>query len=86
MKAFINTHKKIFFLTFLFSCFCFWFMLTHYMVSIDEETWLLKDSGSPLWLLQGRFSIYIYNLLFTTYGRFVPFFSDMLGIIFWNVS
>lgn len=86
MREFITKHKKTIFLAFIFSCFCFGFMLTHYMVTIDEETWLLKNSDSPLWLLQGRYGIYLYNLLFTKYGRFVPFFSDVAGLILWNIS
>lgn len=61
-------------------------MLTHYMVNIDEETWLLKDSNSLLWLFQGRYGLYIYDFLFTKYGRFVPFFSDVVSIVFWNIS
>lgn len=86
MREFIEKNKRIFFLTLIFSFFCFGFMLTHYMVSIDEETWLLQDSKSLQWLLQDRYGIYIYNLLFTKYGRFVPFFSDVAGIVLWNIS
>lgn len=86
MKEFFKKNKKIFLLSFLYMCFCFGFMLTHYMVNIDEETWILRDSDSLQWLLQDRYGIYIYNLLFTKYGRFVPFFSDVAGILFWNIS
>lgn len=86
MSGFYKENKKIFYLALLFSFFCFGFMLTHYMVGIDEETWILKDSDSLQWLLQNRYGMYVYNLLFTKYGRFVPFFSDVAGIVLWNVS
>ena len=36
----------------------FGFMLTHYSLTIDEETWIHNTSGSIGWLSQGRFGIY----------------------------
>ncbi len=86
MRSYFKENKKIFILALVFSVFCFGFMLTHYMVNIDEETWLLKDSGSLTWLLQNRYGIYIYDFLFTRYGRFTPFFADVMGIMLWNLS
>lgn len=86
IKEFYEKNKKIFCAGLVFSFFCFGFMLTHYMVNIDEETWLLQDSDSLLWLFQGRYGLYIYDFLFTKYGRFVPFFSDVVSIVFWNIS
>ena len=86
MSVFLKENKKMFLLAFVFSVFCFGFMLTHYMVNIDEETWLLNDSGSITWLLQNRYGIYIYDLLFTRFGRFTPFFADIIGIVLWNFS
>lgn len=86
MGGFYRENKRVFFGALIFSFFCFGFMLTHYMLSIDEETWILKDTDSLQWLLQDRYGMYVYNLLFTKHGRFVPFFSDVAGIVFWNIS
>lgn len=86
MSVFLKENKKMFLLAFVFSVFCFGFMLTHYMVNIDEETWLLNDSGSITWLLQNRYGIYIYDLMFTRFGRFTPFFTDIVGLVLWNFS
>ncbi len=86
MREFLKKNKRISLLALLFSFLCFGFMLTHYMVNIDEETWLLENSDSSLWLLQNRYGIYLYDMLFTKYGRFTPFFSDVMGIVLWNLS
>jgi hypothetical protein len=86
MREFYEENKKIFYIAIGFSAFCFGFMLTHYMVNIDEETWILNDASSNIWLLQNRYILYLYDLIFTKYGRFVPFFSDVVGIVLWNLS
>ncbi|MCM1326192.1 MAG: glucosyltransferase domain-containing protein [Bacteroidales bacterium] len=86
MREFYKKNKKAFFLAFVYTALCFGFMLTHFVPHIDEETWLLNDNDSILWLLQNRYTVYLYNLFFTEHGRFVPFFATVAGIFFWNVS
>lgn len=86
MKEFFKENRKAFYITLLYTFFCFGFMLLHYTVSIDEETWVLRETESNLWLLQNRYSIHLYNLIFTEHGRFIPFFSEVVSIILWNLS
>lgn len=83
---FFEKNKKAFFLALGYTILCFGFMLTHFAPHIDEETWLLNDNDKILWLLQNRYTVYFYNLLFTRQGRFVPFFATMVSILFWNAS
>ena len=65
MKEYCKKYQKAILLALLFSLVCFGFMLTNFTVTIDEETWLLGNEESALWLLQGRISIWLFNLLFT---------------------
>ena len=63
MKEYCKKYQKAILLALLFSLVCFGFMLTNFTVTIDEETWLLGNEESALWLLQGRISIWLFNLL-----------------------
>ena len=86
MLEYMNKNRKVFAGAFLFSLVCFGFMLTHHTITIDEETWILADGSSLLWLLQGRFSTQIFNWLFTQNGNYAPFLWDFLSIVLWNLS
>lgn len=86
LGQFYKKNKKAFYFALGYAILCFGFMLTHFAPHIDEETWLLNDNDTILWLLQNRYTVYFYNLFFTEHGRFVPFFSTIISIFFWNVS
>lgn len=86
MWEYIKKNRTIFISAFLLSLVCFGFMLTHHTITIDEETWILADGPSLLWLLQGRFSTQIFNWIFTVDGNYAPFLWDFLSILLWNFS
>ncbi len=86
MGHFFEKNKKAFYFSLGYTVLCFGFMLTHFAPHIDEETWLLNDNATILWLLQNRYTVYFYNLFFTEHGRFIPFFATMISIFFWNIS
>ncbi len=73
-------------LAFLFSCACFFVMLTHNMVLIDEEVHLTETVADPVYFLFGsRYTDYLLGKLFWN-GRIIPFFSDFFALLIWNVS
>lgn len=86
MKKFICKYKKSIVAANLFSFLCFGFMLTHFSLTIDEESWILASKNLTMWLYQGRYSIWLLELLFTHVGDYAPFLWDFLGILFWNFS
>jgi len=86
VRQFYEKNKKAFYMALGYTVLCFGFMLTHYTPTIDEETWLLSESDSVMWLLQNRYTVYLYNLFFTEHGRFVPFFTSVVSILLWNLS
>lgn len=86
MKEYCKKYQKAILLALLFSLVCFGFMLTNFTVTIDEETWLLGNEESALWLLQGRISIWLFNLLFTQGGNYAPFLWDFCAVILWSIS
>lgn len=86
MRQFYEKNKKAFYIALGYTVLCFGFMLTHYAPNIDEETWLLNETDSIMWLLQNRYMVYLYDLVFTEHGRFVPFFTSVAGIALWNLS
>lgn len=86
MKKYIEKNKKAVIVGMIFTFICFGFMLTNFTVSIDEETWILSQKQSVLWLQQGRFGIWLLNLLFTKGGNYAPFLWDVLAIICWNIA
>lgn len=86
MKQFYEKNKKAFYIALGYTVLCFGFMLTHYAPNIDEETWLLNETHSIMWLLQNRYTVYLYDLVFTEHGRFVPFFTGAAAIGLWNLS
>lgn len=85
MVEFIKKYKISIVSAILFSFVCFGFMLTHFDLSIDEETWIM---GGPLvgWLRQSRYALWLYDVLFTDNGNYVPFLYDLVGILLWNIS
>lgn len=86
MRQFYEKNKKAFYIALGYTVLCFGFMLTHYAPNIDEETWLLNETDSIMWLLQNRYTVYLYDLVFTEHGRFVPFFTSATAIGLWNLS
>lgn len=86
VKKYIEKNKKAVIVGMIFTFICFGFMLTNFTVSIDEETWILSQKQSVLWLQQGRFGIWLLNLLFTKGGNYAPFLWDVLAIICWNIA
>lgn len=86
MKEFLTKYKKAYLASIVFALVCFGFMLTHFTITIDEETWLLANQPSLLWLLQGRFAVWLFDLIFTTEGNFAPFLWDFLSVVIWHFS
>lgn len=86
MKSYIMRNRKVILFSFLFSLVCFGMMLTTHTIGIDEDTWILENEPSLLWLLQGRYGIHFMNLFLTDNGRFVPFFWDLLSVALWNFA
>ena len=86
LKEYVRNNKKVILGAFLFSIICFGFFLTNHTIGIDEETWILEDENSPLWLLQGRFGIQLLNYFLTDHGRFAPFLWDFLSVLIWFFS
>ena len=86
MKGFLVKYKRAFLFSLVFSLVCFGFMLTHFTITIDEETWILANQPSLLWLLQGRFSVWLFDLVFTREGNFAPFLWDFLSVVCWHFS
>lgn len=86
MIGFTKKYKRAVIGSLAFSFVCFGFMLTHFTLCIDDETWILASEPSALWILQGRFAIWLFNLIFTVDGNFAPFLWDFLAILFWNAS
>jgi hypothetical protein len=72
----------------LYALLCFGFVLTHYSLTIDEETWIQNTDPARirLWLQQGRFGLYAFNALFSPLGRFVPFVWDFAAVTLWAVA
>lgn len=86
MREFVEKNRKSIILSFLFSLVCFGFMLTHFTVTIDEESWILSSQDVNMWLYQGRFVIWLFDLLFTDGGNYAPFLWDFAGVFLWNLS
>ena len=82
----MKKYKRALLGSMLFSFVCFGFMLTHFTLCIDDETWILASEPSAIWILQGRFAIWLFDLIFTGNGNFAPFLWDFLAILFWNIS
>jgi hypothetical protein len=56
------------------------------MVGIDEEKCLLATKLTDGWLEQSRYGCWLYERFFTDSGRYVPFFTDFMGLMLWNIS
>lgn len=85
-KAFLEINRVTVLMALIVIYSAFGHMLTNPTVTIDEETWILADAPSVLWLLQERTGLYLFDLFFTSYGNFAPFLWDFLAIFFWSVS
>lgn len=87
-KEYLYENRWNILVSFVFSIICCIAMISLKMINIDEETWYLstKKEMSDLWLYQERYMIFIYNMIFSPCGRFIPIVSDCLGLFFWNMS
>ena len=85
LKSFLYENRWGLILSFCFTLICYGFMLTHYTLTIDEETWICNSDPAliqKIWMLQGRFGLYLFDAVFTPLGRYVPFAWDFFGILF----
>ncbi|WP_066022395.1 glucosyltransferase domain-containing protein [Clostridium sp. CT7] len=87
-KKFISKYKIPIIYSFIFSLICFGFMLTNHSLTIDEETWINGNNlgGIKLWLMQGRFGIFLLDKIISPSGTYVPFLWDFLSILIWHFS
>lgn len=63
------------------------FMLTHYTLSIDEEIWVKNTDPALLksiWLNQGHFGLFFFDILFFPNGNYVPILWDWFGVILFS--
>lgn len=87
ISRFMKDNGLLIGLSLVFSYLCFAFKLVNPTLGIDEEFWISSAiSDNQTWLLQNRYSLYLYNLIFTDNGAFVPTWPDVLGIFFWVIS
>ncbi len=82
----VKQNKTSFVFAFLFTFVCFGFMLTHFSLTIDEETWINNSDPDLLrmWLVQGRFGLYALDAVISPYGRYVPFLWDFVAVVLWT--
>jgi hypothetical protein len=87
-KNFIVKYKVPIICSFIFTLICFGFMLTNHSLTIDEETWINSNdvSNASLWLMQGRFGIYLIDKFLVPTGTYIPFLWDFLSVLIWNFS
>ncbi|MFR9058256.1 glucosyltransferase domain-containing protein [Eubacterium callanderi] len=85
-KQFLFKNKKPFIFAYIFTLICFGYMFFNNTISIDEETWLLNTQIINGWLEQGRFGIYLFNLIFTENSTQIPFLWDFLAVSTWFCS
>lgn len=88
LKKFILKYKTPVICSIIFTLICFGFMLTNHSLTIDEETWITSNSTSNihLWLMQGRFGIFLLDKIFAPTGNYIPFLWDFLAVVLWNFS
>lgn len=81
-------NNKVVLLSILFGLACYGFMLTRYSLQIDEETWIKNTDPSliTLWLKQGRFGLYVFDLIFSPLGRYIPILWDVLAVLLWTFA
>ena len=63
---------------------CYAFMLTHYTLQIDEETWIKNTDPQlikSIWVSQGRFGLYLFDSVFSPLGRYIPILWDILAVL-----
>lgn len=81
---FLKKYKAAILAALLFVLLCYSFMLTHYTLQIDEETWI-KNTDTQLikniWVNQGRFGLYFFDRIFSPLGRYVPVLWDILAVL-----
>lgn len=89
IAGFLKKYKSSILIAMLFVLLCYGFMLTHYTLQIDEETWI-KNSDPQLiktiWISQGRFGLYIFDRIFSPLGRYIPILWDILAVIIYFFS
>ncbi|WP_026882808.1 glucosyltransferase domain-containing protein [Clostridium akagii] len=87
-KEFIVEYKIPIICSLIFSLICFGFMLTNHSLTIDEETWINSSDPSNirLWLMQGRFGVFLIDKVISPTGNYIPFLWDFLSVLIWNFS
>ncbi len=84
---FLFRYKWALLLGLVFTLGCFAFMLTHFSLTIDEESWFnAQTPGILSWVSQGRFGIWLLDLLIAPNGNYVPFLWDWLAVILWFLA
>lgn len=88
LGQFVRTYRYALLAALAFAFVCFGFMLVHRSLTIDEETWIVNDDplALRLWLVQGRFGLYLFDLLFQPLGRFVPILWDWIAVVLWQCA
>lgn len=86
LAGFIGKNKWAILLSVGFAFTAYAFMLTHYDLTIDEETWIGNEAGSLGWVSQGRFGLWLMNLLVAPGGSYVPMLWDWLAVLLWCLS
>ena len=88
LSRFFSTYRYALLAALAVTLFCYGYMLTHRSLSIDEETWILNEDSSAirLWLVQGRFGLYLFDLVFQPLGRYIPMIWDWVAVVIWQLS
>ena len=86
IRKYTVRHWRIWLIAFIVMLIAFGYMLTNPYLTIDEELWILQEGHSTTWLLQERLGIYLQNLLYTEFGRFVPFFAEIVSLFLWSIA
>lgn len=87
--GFLKQNRYAVIAAFVFAYVCYGFMLTHYTLGIDEETWLMNADPELIknvWIQQGRFGLYLFDSVVTPMGNYIPFFSDFMGVTLWTAA
>ena len=88
-KQFCRANRTAILAAALFAVLCFGFMLTHYTLTIDEETWIQNTDPNliqNIWMLQGRFGLYFFDRIFVPLGTYVPIVWDLVAVLLWTAS
>ncbi len=88
-RRFLIQNKGAIIAAFVFAVVCYGFMLTHFTIGIDEETWIMNTDPELIknvWVQQGRFGLFLFDSVVTPMGGYIPFFSDFFGVVLWTAA